>query len=222
MPVSTKNHQIWAYCKISWNQSGSQPNIQTSHRTPVEQYLICCRPVEQYIEQYLLSLVKRLAGTKWGASRALRISTLTLVYAPTECCAPVCCRSSHSHKVDMVLNEVLRTIAGYLKRTPLSYLPFLAGISPPKLRLDTVIKQQRLYGIHQIKWNTPDLLWIDSKHHQHDPLQSWQPLPYVLQLGQFVQHKLPATASCPFKTCIFTAIAQQLFMVSSTLSGHLP
>jgi len=85
-----------------------------------------------------VSLVKQLAGTKWGASyRALRISALALLYASAEYCAPVWCRSSHSHKVDVVLNEAMRTITGCLKSTPLSYLPFLAGIIHPKLRRDT-------------------------------------------------------------------------------------
>jgi len=37
--------------------------------------------------------------------RAPEISTLALVYAPAEYCAPVWCRSSHAHKIDVMLNE---------------------------------------------------------------------------------------------------------------------
>ena len=44
------------------------------------------------------ALIRRLSGTSWGASTpTLRTSTLALVYASAEYCAPVWCRSSHTH-----------------------------------------------------------------------------------------------------------------------------
>ena len=81
------------------------------------------------------ALIRRLAGTSWGASTpTLRTSTLALVYAPAEYCAPVWCRSSHTRLVDVGLNASLRTITGWLRTTPVDQLPVLAEIAPPALR----------------------------------------------------------------------------------------
>ncbi|KAJ3582500.1 hypothetical protein NHX12_000544 [Muraenolepis orangiensis] len=53
-----------------------------------------------------VSLIRRLAGTTWGASaRTLRISTQALVFSAAEYCAPVWSRSPHVKKVQG--NEVL-------------------------------------------------------------------------------------------------------------------
>ena len=82
-----------------------------------------------------VSLIRRLAGTTWGASAStLRISTQALVFSAAEYCAPVWCRSPHVKKVDTVINNSLRTITGCLKPTPVPYLPVLAGIAPAGLR----------------------------------------------------------------------------------------
>ena len=82
-----------------------------------------------------VSLIRRLAGTTWGASaRTLRISTQALVFSAAEYCAPVWCRSPHVKKIDPVINNALRIITGCLKPTPVSYLPVLAGIAPAGLR----------------------------------------------------------------------------------------
>ena len=81
------------------------------------------------------ALIRRLAGTSWGASTStLRTSTLALVYAPAEYCAPVWCRSSHTRLVDVGLNASLRTITGCLRPTQVDQLPILAEIAPPALR----------------------------------------------------------------------------------------
>ena len=45
-----------------------------------------------------VALVRKLAGTTWGADAAtLCISVLALVFSTAEYCAPVWCRSSHTH-----------------------------------------------------------------------------------------------------------------------------
>ncbi|KAJ3606507.1 hypothetical protein NHX12_026028 [Muraenolepis orangiensis] len=84
-----------------------------------------------------VSLIRRLAGTTWGASaRTLRISTQALVFSAAEYCAPVWSRSPHVKKVDPIINNALRIITGCLKPTPVSYLPVLATnvrISSPGL-----------------------------------------------------------------------------------------
>ena len=79
-------------------------------------------------------LIRRLAGTSWGASTpTLRTSTIALVYAPAEYCAPVWCRSAHTRLVDVSLNAALHTITGCLHPTQVDQLPILAQIAPPAL-----------------------------------------------------------------------------------------
>ena len=64
------------------------------------------------------ALIRRLAGTSWGASTpTLRTSTLALVYAPAEYCAPVWCRSAHTRLVynnNNGRNGSFFYVAGYL------------------------------------------------------------------------------------------------------------
>ena len=80
------------------------------------------------------ALIRRLAGTSWGASTpTLRTSTLALVYAPAEYCAPVWCRSSHTRLVDVGINASLRTMTGCLRPTQVDQLPVIAEIAPPTL-----------------------------------------------------------------------------------------
>ena len=82
-----------------------------------------------------VALIRRLAGTTWGASaKTLRISTQALVFPAAEYCAPVWSRSPHVKKVDVAINSSLRTISGCLKPTPVFQLPVLAGIAPASLR----------------------------------------------------------------------------------------
>ena len=81
------------------------------------------------------ALIRHLAGTSWGASvKTLRTSTLALVYAPAEYCAPVWSRSRHTSLVDTSLNDAMRTVTGCLRPTPTEQLPVLAGIPPPDIR----------------------------------------------------------------------------------------
>ena len=57
------------------------------------------------------SLIRRLAGTTWGASaKTLRISTQALVFLAAEYCAPVWSLSPHVEKVDVAINSSLGTI----------------------------------------------------------------------------------------------------------------
>ena len=83
------------------------------------------------------ALIRRLAGTTWGAStKTLRISTEALVFPSAEYCAPVWSRSPHVQKLDAPLNSALRTVSGCLRATPTNQLPVLAGIAPAAIRRD--------------------------------------------------------------------------------------
>ncbi|KAJ3582864.1 hypothetical protein NHX12_000160 [Muraenolepis orangiensis] len=65
-----------------------------------------------------VSLIRRLAGTTWGASaRTLRISTQALVFSAAEYCAPVWSRSPHVKK-DLDHGYETRAETKRLQRTP--------------------------------------------------------------------------------------------------------
>ena len=82
-----------------------------------------------------VSLLRRLAGTGWGASaKTLRTAALSLVYSTAEYCAPVWCRSVHIRLIDSVINDALCIVTGCLRPTPSVYLPVLSDIQPAELR----------------------------------------------------------------------------------------
>ena len=79
-----------------------------------------------------VALIRKLAGTTWGADAAtLRMSVLVLVFSTAEYCAPVWCRSSHTHMLDSELNRAMHIITGCLKNTPTPMLYVLANVAPP-------------------------------------------------------------------------------------------
>ena len=73
-------------------------------------------------------------GSGWGAgAKTLRIATLSLVNSAAEYCAPVWCRSAHTHLIDSVLNDAFCIVTGCLRPTPTDHLPVLSGIQPAEL-----------------------------------------------------------------------------------------
>ena len=81
------------------------------------------------------SLIRCLAGTSWGAKTStLRIGALAVAYSAAEYAVPAWCRSKHTRKLDVALNDTMRIITRCLQPTPTECLPVLAGIPPPKLR----------------------------------------------------------------------------------------
>jgi hypothetical protein len=84
-----------------------------------------------------VNLLKRLAGTGWGASfDTMRTSTLALAYSTAEYAAPAWSHSSHTKNIDVALNSAMRLVSGSLIATPVDNLPILSGIAPPELRRD--------------------------------------------------------------------------------------
>ena len=83
-----------------------------------------------------VTLLRRLAGSGWGAAKTLRTAALSLVYSTAEYCAPVWCRSAHTGLIDSVLNDALRIVTGCLRPTPTDYLPILAGIQPAEFDVE--------------------------------------------------------------------------------------
>ena len=82
-----------------------------------------------------IGLLKRMAGSSWDPNaQTLRTTTLSLIYSTAEYCAPVRCRSVHTHLIDETINEVLRIETGCLRPSPMGNLHILAGIHPTDLR----------------------------------------------------------------------------------------
>ena len=109
------------------------------------------------------ALVRKVAGTNWGAnSHALRTSSLALVYSVADYCAPVWGRSVHTKKIDVCLNNTMRTITGCLRPTPVHDLPVLSGIPPPDLRREEITaklalkaKENPKSSLHQVMLSHP-------------------------------------------------------------------
>ena len=81
------------------------------------------------------NLLKKVAGTNWGASQTvLRTTATALCYSAAEYCAPAWARSPHTRLVDTKLRETMRITSGCLKSTPTQWLPVTSAIAPPHLR----------------------------------------------------------------------------------------
>ena len=94
--------------------------------------------------------LSRLAGSTWGAgAKTLRISALSFVCSAVEYCAPVWCRSTHTHLIDSILNDALRIVTGCLRPTPTEDLPVLAGIQPAELRRLGATLSLASHAIHE-------------------------------------------------------------------------
>ena len=80
-------------------------------------------------------LLRCLAGSSWGAYTSTpRTGALALVYNAAEYASPAWCRSTHTRKLDVALNDTMRIITGCMRPTETTLLPVLAGITPPDIR----------------------------------------------------------------------------------------
>ena len=78
-----------------------------------------------------VGLLRRLAGTSWGAgARTLRITTLGLIHSAAEkaYCAPVWNRSAHTRLFDKPINDALRRVTGCLLPGPYLEKYFFGGL----------------------------------------------------------------------------------------------
>jgi len=81
-----------------------------------------------------IALLRLLAGSGWGAGATMLHAAIpALVHSTAEYCAPVWCRSAHTHLIDPTINDALRIVTGCLHPTPADSLPILAGIQPAEL-----------------------------------------------------------------------------------------
>ena len=78
-------------------------------------------------------------ATSGADAATLRISVLALLFSTAEYCAPVWCRSSHTHLLDSELNRAMHIITGCLKNTPTPMLYVLANVAPPSIGRDALV-----------------------------------------------------------------------------------
>jgi len=99
----------------------------------LDRSLTYCRHLESLRKKLTsrVALLRRLVGSGWGAG-AINQQTATL-QSTAEYCAPVWCRSAHTHLIDPTINDALRIVTGCLRPTPAENLPILAGIQPAEL-----------------------------------------------------------------------------------------
>lgn len=87
-----------------------------------------------------VNLIKKVAGTNWGANyTTLRISLLALVHSTAEYAAPVWAHSRHTKLVDVVLNEALRIVSGTMMSTQVDMLPILSVIAFNRLQREFLL-----------------------------------------------------------------------------------
>lgn len=115
------------------------------------------------------NILQKLAGTNWG-SNAETLRTAALALPTAEYCSPVWLRSSHVNKVDVQINNALRTVTGTLKSTPLPWLPVLANVEPSNIRRETAlirewkkIQDNDSLPIHQNLQNAPTSSRLKSR-----------------------------------------------------------
>ena len=90
------------------------------------------------------NLLKKLANSKWGTNaRTFRTTALALCYSTAEYVPPVWARSSHTNKLNPVLNQACRSITGCVKPTKVEDLYLNAGIAPPDIRREVCARVER-------------------------------------------------------------------------------
>ena len=99
-------------------------------------------------------LLRCLAGSSWGAyTSTLRTGALALVYSAAEYASPVWCRSTHTKKLDVALNDSMRIISGCMRPTETTFLPVLAGSTRPDIR-----REARVAKLTETAKNNPEHL----------------------------------------------------------------
>ena len=73
----------------------------------------------------------------------IRTTALALCYSTAEYAAPVWARSSHTNKLNPVLNQACRSITGCLKSTNVEEYYLIAGIALPDIRREVCARVEQ-------------------------------------------------------------------------------
>lgn len=118
------------------------------------------------------NIIHKLCGTTWGAgAETLRTSVIALVFSVAEYCSPIWLNSTHTNKVDVQLNDALRTITGAVKSTPKEWLPVLSNIAPPHIRRQHALVKE----FEKIQQNQRLPIHLDMELTRSDRLVSRKP-----------------------------------------------
>ena len=124
------------------------------------------------------NLLQKLAGTTWGADAVtLRLTAVALCYSVGEYCAPVWCRSNHTHLVDVQLNNTMRTVSGTIRSTPIEWLPVLSNIAPSHLRRESITKNLLHHVIENPSLPLCDILQNPPSHRLASRRPVWKSPP---------------------------------------------
>ena len=81
-----------------------------------------------------VGLLRRLAGSRWGASAKVLCTSLALVHFIAVHCASVWCHSAYARLINKPINDALCIMSGCLRSTTMNNLLVQAGIQPTELR----------------------------------------------------------------------------------------
>ena len=82
-----------------------------------------------------VSALRKVAGTGWGCDfHTLKSTMAAMVLSPLDYCSSTWSRSTHTKKLDPVVNSAMRIVTGCIRNTNVKNLPILCGIPPQNLR----------------------------------------------------------------------------------------
>ena len=109
------------------------------------------------------NLIRRLAGTTWGANyNTVKVLATALWFSVAEYCAPVWYNSVHTRLVDRAFNESMQIVSECIRSTPVEQPPVLCGILPFDLRREKTC----LTLLHRAMADDDHLLhhWTDANY----------------------------------------------------------
>lgn len=104
-----------------------------------------------------MKILKRLTGTKWGASKDTMILTYKSYILPVLTFGHellICSSTSTIKKLETVQNKALRIIAGGIKSTPINAMQMFTGIKPIRFACE-----EAALKLYERVQRTPNCLW---------------------------------------------------------------
>ena len=103
------------------------------------------------------SLLKRLAGKKWGCSRNTLNTTYKMFIQPVlTYCGEILITSPFINDIEYVQNQALRLITGGIKTTPIDSMRFLTNINSIKMTIEekALIQYEKLIRLPGNNWHS--------------------------------------------------------------------
>ena len=85
-----------------------------------------------------------IANSSWDADpMTVKTTALCLCLSAAEYARTLRYQSPHAKQLDVNRNETMRLVIGWMKATRISHLYKLAGIAPPNIRREAVVRAER-------------------------------------------------------------------------------